>query len=196
MHRLGLLPLVKKFKICKRTRYLVKRFTPQQLNCCTLRHFLALTNVQELGIDYLDIPPFIPEIRKYFGHFLPTIRSLSLRKPRGSNRHIIYFIGLFEHLNDLKLLSDEVAGSLDGDPEDDPSLFPFFAPPLRGQLTITCFRKVALLRDMVDLFGGIRFRHMDLVDVEGMRLLLGACAKTLETLRLYPTDPRGMKPPR
>ena len=50
---------------------------------------------------------------------------------------------------------------------------------------------VGLLKDMIDLFGGIRFRHMDLCDVNGVGLLLGACADTLETLRLYPADPRG-----
>jgi len=32
---------------------------------------------------------------------------------------------------------------------------------------------------------------MDLFSVHGMRLLLDACAETLETLRLYPIDPRG-----
>ena len=32
---------------------------------------------------------------------------------------------------------------------------------------------------------------MDLFFVHGMRLLLDACAETLETLRLYPNDPRG-----
>jgi hypothetical protein len=35
---------------------------------------------------------------------------------------------------------------------------------------------------------------MDLFNVDGMRLLLDACTETLETLRLYPTDPRGKKP--
>ena len=194
MHRLGLLPLVKKFHIRKRDSYHIKRFTPQRLSCCTLRHFLALTGVQELGIDHLNIPTFIPRIQKYFGHFLPTVRSLALRRPKGSNRHIIYFIGLFEHLDDLKLLHDQGTRPLGGDPEDDRSLLPFFTPPLRGQLTITRFTKFGLLRDMIDLFGGIRFRRMDLADVDGTWLLLDACAKTLETLRLYPTDLHGMKP--
>ena len=49
------------------------------------------------------------------------------------------------------------------------------------------------MKDMIDLFGGIRFRYMDLFNVAGTRLLLDACAETLETLRLYPTDPRGKK---
>ena len=36
--------------------------------------------------------------------------------------------------------------------------------------------------------------HLDLFDVGETRFLLDACAKTLETLRLHPTHPRG-KPP-
>jgi len=43
---------------------------------------------------------------------------------------------------------------------------------------------------MVDLFRGINFHHMDLFDVDGMGLLMDACAETLKTLRGYPTDPR------
>jgi len=51
---------------------------------------------------------------------------------------------------------------------------------------------VNLLKDMVQLFEGIRFRYMDLFDVEGVWLWIGACTETLETLRLYPT---GEQPP-
>lgn len=47
------------------------------------------------------------------------------------------------------------------------------------------------MKDMIDLFGGIRFRHMKLYNVHEMRLLLEACAETLETLSVYPTDPHG-----
>ena len=47
------------------------------------------------------------------------------------------------------------------------------------------------MKDMISLFGGIRFCSMDLLAVEGTRFLLGACAETLETLRLHPIDPRG-----
>jgi len=46
-------------------------------------------------------------------------------------------------------------------------------------------------RDMVALFGGTRFHYMDLFDVNEPRLLLSACAETLETLLLDPTDPQG-----
>ena len=56
---------------------------------------------------------------------------------------------------------------------------------------MTCFTRVGILEDMIGLFGGLRFRGMDLFFVHGMRLLLDACAETLETLKLYPNDPRG-----
>ena len=189
MNRLGLLPLVKKFQIHRRKPRLFGGFSPKQLNRCILRHFHALTNVQELGIDYLDVPSFMPRIRQYFGGFCPTLRSLALREPKGSRRQIIYFIGLFQRLEDLKLLHD-VTGVWE-EPADDVTLIPPSIPPLRGRLTMSYFRRVDLLKDMIDLFGGIRFRYMDLFMVDGMRLLLATCAETLETLRLYPTDPRG-----
>ena len=56
---------------------------------------------------------------------------------------------------------------------------------------MTCSFREGLLKEMIKLFGGIRFHYMDLFDVCEMRLLLNACATTLEALRLYPSDPRG-----
>ena len=131
----------------------------------------------------------MPEIQQYFGHFAPIVRSLALREPKGSRRQIIFFIGLFQHLEDLKLLYKWV--DFQEEPADDLTLVPSFVPPLRGRLTMTCFTRVGILEDMIDLFGGIRFRYMDLFSVHGMRLLLDVCADTLETLRFYPNDPRG-----
>ena len=135
--KLGLLPLVKKFRIrvgfSDTATFSLKRF-----NWGTLRQFSALTNVQELAIDYLDIPSFMPKTRQYFGHFSPTVRSLALRKPKGTSRQIIFFIGLFQHLEDLKLLYDAI------DPQeeltDNRALVPSFIPPLSGRLTITSFQ--------------------------------------------------------
>ena len=53
------------------------------------------------------------------------------------------------------------------------------------------FRKGETCEGHDYLFGGLRFRYMDVFMVKCMRLLLGACADTLEGLRLYPTDPYG-----
>ena len=188
MRKFGLLPLVKKFQVHGKN-HCADGFSPRLFNCHILRHFSALTNVQELGIDYLNTLKFMSRVRRYFGHFSLTVRSLALREPKGSRRQIIYFIGLFQHLEDLKLLYDR------SDPQEEPvndlRLIPPFAPSLDGQLTMTSFTRVELLKDMIDLFGGLRFRYMDLCNVDGMRLLLDTCAKTLETLRLHPADPRG-----
>jgi len=184
MHNRGLLPLVRKFQVIESRSG--PGFSPTRLGFRTLRQFSALTNVQELGIHRLDIPKFMPNLRRCFGHFLPTVRSLALREPKGSRRQIIYFIGLFQHLEDLKLLYNWARYEVE--PSDDPTLTPPFAPPLRGSLMMTYFTRVGLLMDMIDLFGGIRFRHMDLYRVDRISLPLGACAETLETLRLYPTD--------
>ena len=75
------------------------------------------------------------------------------------------------------------------------TLVPPFTPPLRGRLVVTGLGSIDLLEDMIDLFGGIRFRSMTLFDVVGMQLLLNACAGTLETFKLYPSDPRGKELP-
>jgi hypothetical protein len=179
---LRFLPFVKKFKL--------GRPGPEQFNPRILLLFSGLTNIRELEIDDLCIPDFLPDIRQSFGHSLPTVRSLTLREPEGSRRQIIFFIGLFQHLEDLTLL---------GDPRDrwkdhlegDPTLFPSFTPPLRGRLVIHSFTRVKLWEDMVHLFGGIRFRYMDLIHVDEAQPLLGACAETLETLRWYPDDRQG-----
>ena len=188
MNKLGLLPLVKKLRICGTfDDYHYRELYPELVSCSLLHKFSALSNVRELLIEYLDISTFTQRPQQLFCHFLPTVQSLVLMKPKGSHRRIIYFVGLFQHLEDLKLslsypeLEQEYS-------VDDLTLIPHFAPPLRGRLTMLFSNKVEFLADMISLFGGLRFRSMDLCCVDGMRLLLGACAETLETLRLRLTD--------
>jgi len=179
--RLGLLPLVKKLRVSVRLE-----FSPKLFNCRILSQFSALTNVQDLTIYKLDIPSFMPRIRRYFGHFLLTVRSLTLSSPGGSRRQIIFFIGLFQHLEDLTLYDGEGFAPWASRPADDPTLIPPFTPPLRGRLVVIDRNMAGLLKDMIQLFGGIRFRYMNIGDVGEARPLLGACAGTLETLRLRP----------
>jgi len=191
-HRLGLLPLVKKFQIHSGDPGDYSEFSPKRFGYFGLRHFRALTNVQELGIDHMDIPSFTPSVQLYFGHFFPTLRSLAMGEPKGSYRQIVHFIGLFRHLEDLKIVYNRADPQVP--PGSDVTLIPPFVPPLRGRLTM-CSTGEGLFNDMIDLFGGIRFRHLDIFNVCETQLLLNACAETLETLRLYPTDPRGKQRP-
>jgi len=187
-YEIGLLPLVKRFQIRLESSPR-SAFTSKQLSGRTLRYFSALTNLQELGIDYLQIPSFMPNIQRCFGHFAPTLRFLALGKPSGSCRQILYFIGLFPNLQDLKLHypfpQDEQETAADA------TLVPLSIPPLRGRLILTCFTREDLVKDMIAFFGGFRFRSMELFRVKCVRLLLDASAETLETLKVYPTDPYG-----
>ena len=185
MHTLGLLPLLKVIRIRGDPK---STFSPMRFSRRTLCKFSALTNVQRLLIDDLDIPSFMPMIRQYFGHFLPTLQQLALIGPRGSCRQIIYFVGLFQHLENIEFY-DGI--DFQGEPADDPTLIPPSVPPLRGWLVLVRFVRPSLLEAMIYLFGGVRFRFVALSDFGGARLLLDACAETLEVLRLYSCDPRG-----
>jgi len=189
MHTLGLLPLVKHLTVygCNDDNV---GLSPILFDCRTLRQVPALTNIQELEAEYLDIPNFIPQIQRYFKHFVPTLRSLDLREPKGSNRQIMYFVGLFQHLQDLKLIYS--GANLREQPVTDLTLIPPFIPPLLGRLYM-CYTTVGLLKDMIDLFGGVRFWHIRMFHVDGMRLLLHAAAEMLKSLTLEPNDPYGEK---
>ena len=196
-YQLGLLPLIKRFRI-RLGDYLLflssdhAEFTPKWLGWRTMRYFSALTNLQDLGIDCLEIPMFMPTIRQCFGHFSPTLRFLTLKEPRGSCRQILYFIGLLPNLQDLKLNYHIPLEGLDEqETAADATLVPLSIPPLRGRLTLTGFTREKLMKDMADLFGGLRFRHMDLLGVKGVRFLLDACTETLDTLRFYPSNSYG-----
>jgi len=189
-YEFGLLSLVKRFRIRLDSYSLLDAcFTSDRFGRRTLRYISALTNLQELGIDYLQIPSFMPNIQRYFGHFSPTLRFLALRNPRGSCRQILYLIGLFPNLQDLKICYESPGDEWES--AGDPTLVPLSIPPLRGWLTLTCLAMENLVKDMMFFFGGLRFRHIDLFKVKCTRLVLDACAGTLETLRLYPTDPYG-----
>jgi len=81
MYILGLLPLVKELLIRYGYRHTDVWISPKLFNCCILHQFSALSNVQELILDRLDVPSFIPRIRRYFGHFSPTVKVSTSENP-------------------------------------------------------------------------------------------------------------------
>ena len=174
LRKMGLLQLVKRLRIQEYDR-------PTILSDRSLVYFSAFTNVRELLIEELDLRVFTSRMKLCFGHLAPTLRSLTLRTPRGAHYQLLYFLGLFPNLDDFRLIRDRT-----GEATADPGLVPQSTPPLRGQLTLTWFDGEDFLRGLFKLSGGLRFRSMDLHEAEGARFLLGACAKTLETLRVYP----------
>jgi hypothetical protein len=184
MHKMDLLPFVKKLWI--RSSSFEPWISPRKFDRQTLRYFSALTNVQQLRIERLDLSRFMPCIERYFGHFAPTLQSISLTISSGTQRQLLYFLGLFPNLDDIDI---EYYPTTKPDPTTNPGsevAVPFSIPSLRGQLKLTHFPSEMIFRDMITLFGGLRFRYMDLFSVEGSRLLLEACADTLQTVRIYP----------
>ena len=102
--RMRLLPFVKRLRILQRYGYADPWFLPTIFNAQSLFYFSAFTNVQELVVDELDLRAFIPQAQLYFGQFTPTLRSLTLRTPKSDRRQLLYFLGLFPNLDDLKLI--------------------------------------------------------------------------------------------
>ena len=186
-YELGLLRFVKRLRI----RQNGVEFTAGQIkHCSTLEHFTALKNLQMLEIEDLQVFSFVPNIQKYFGYFAPTLRYLSLLRPQGSWHHILYFIGLFPNLQDLILYDPYLKE--EGESAADPALVPLSQPPLGGGLLLAYSEgEEAFVEGAIKFFNGLHFRYMHLYDVNCTRLLLEACAKTLETLRLYLPDPYG-----
>lgn len=160
------------------------KFSLERFGESTLQDFLKLTNLQHLQIQKLQLSSFMPKIQQYFGHFAPSLKRLCLEEPTASCHQLLYFIGLFPRLQNLILinLSDEVESAADS------ALVPPSTPDLCGLLVLMDYSGEELIKCMIKLFGGLRFRHMNLEGVKCTRLLLEACAKTLETLRLNPTD--------
>ena len=74
-HRLGLMPLIKEIWT---EQYCDTWLLPQAFNRHGLRYFSAFPNIQTLMFDRLSIFYFIPGVERYFGHFSPTLRPITL----------------------------------------------------------------------------------------------------------------------
>ena len=183
----GLLPLVKRLWI---QQNFTLWFLPTRPNAQRLACFSMLKNVQELGIDSLDLHVFTstPQAQLSFGQFATRLRSLTLRWPRGARRELIYFLGLFPNLDDLKLTSD---WCLTQKAPPGAVSVPRSAPPLRGGLVLAHWAYGKdFLRDLSALSGGLRFHHavMTGMEPEYARFLLDRCAESLKTLRICVSD--------
>ena len=185
-HALGLLPLVKELRVEQSLTH--RWFLPQSFNRRTLRYFSAFTSVQSLTLQQLDIHRFIPGIERYFGHFSPTLRSITLEAPRCTPRQLSHFFSLFANLDDIEVrLFLQARSSIPDGP-----LTPFSAPKLRGQLSLSSFTAVETWEDLAASCG-LRFRCIHLYPVSKCApILLSACAETLETLRIEPDNEIGM----
>jgi len=183
-HALGLLPLVKhvlfKESLCGQPW-----IAPTIFGSRRMQHFRALVNLQDLTVADLDFSRFPAGTGKYFGHFSPTLRSVTLIWPRGTHQHLLGFLRLFPNLDDIRIYHYHARV------EAHDRLGTQFIPiggGLQGQLILRNFDEEELLKAITATFGGMRFTSLGLENVRGVPLLLEACADTLETVHIYPYD--------
>ena len=149
------------------------------------RYLRAMVNLQTLTIGDLNFSKFPAGFGKHLGHFAPTLRSVSLSWPEGTRRQLLDFFRLFPKLDDIEISCYDARR--DAYERLDNKIVPT-SGGFRGRLTLNMFGEEGLLEDMVIAFGGMRFTVMELRKSREMRLLLGACADTLEVLRISPED--------
>jgi len=180
LHGFGLTSPIKMIRIKQQSLGEDPWFVPQAFSPDDLRHFSAFTNVQALMFHKVDVSKLIPGIEHYFGHFLPTLRSIELAVPRCTPRQLSYFLSLFPNLDDVNICFPRNPSSI---AIPDTELVLSSAPKLQGRLEL---RQINWVEPWTDLFtsrGGLRFHYVDLRWVGGCApFLLGACAETLETL--------------
>jgi hypothetical protein len=177
LHKLDLLPYVKQVQFSKAlfgTIYI----SPAIFDSENLQYFRALENLQDLTIADLDFLKFPMGPVEYFGHFSPTLRSVALIAPRGTRRELLDFFGLFPNLDNVEI-SDYSALAVEDEAPD--TLLVPMEGRLRGQLTLKNLDDERLLKDMIVAYGGMQFTSMVLHHVQGIQLVLDACANTLET---------------
>ena len=186
LHRLRLIPLVKEIRV-KQTLGINGWFVPQAFSLRDLRYFSAFANVQALVLQRFQIYRFIPGVERYFEHFSPTLRTITLLNLRCTPRQLSHFLSLFPNLDnvEIRLAYTYTNRQIISDAE----LVPFSAPKLRGRLALHRFRWAETWTDLIASCGGLRFRYMDLRGSESCApILLEACAETLETLRFSMVD--------
>jgi len=186
LHELGLIPLVRKIRVDQRPGT-SSWFVPQAFSPLNLRYFSAFVNVHTLDLENMQIHRFVPDIKCYFGHFSPTLRSIKLSNTYGTPRQLSYFLSLFPNLDDIKIWTTHQCPLDTTIP--DTELVPLSIPKLRGRLVLSNSDWVETWTCLTTSRGGPRFRYMDLRGSASCApVLFEACAETLETLRFNVTD--------
>lgn len=188
LHALGLLPFTKEVRILQ----VISKpywFTPQFSRHQDSRHFFALTNVRSLMVQFLDIVSLAPRLGHHFGHLSSALRSLTLHGPRCTALQLSYFISLFPNLDDVDIRYFWALPNIPGE-----VLGPWSTPKLCGKLALVSSDTVETWHQLATRCG-LRFRFIHIwAVIECVPVILNACAKTLETLRIEPPFEHGMNP--
>jgi len=151
-----------------------------------LKQLRALKTVHTLKIRSLDLDKVLPLFDRCFSQFVPTLRSLSLRKTWCEDIHkLMEFLCRFPHLDDLKLIDPHglaygyrLATALQGSKGPRPQ-----PPPFGGRLVLD--GSGPLVQLLLDLPGGIRFHTIEARSrLNDLAKLPVACSSTLEVFSI------------
>ena len=147
-----------------------------------LHYFQSLDRVHTLSIAEFDAGSWLPHLHgTFFGHFYPTLTSLTLYEPLYNLHLLLQFVLQFPELENLCLVWPRSDGpKFNTDPSVD------HHPPLRGRLQlIGCDPVDRWPADFVREFpNGMNFRMVELESFHGAyaQNVLDGCAHTLEDL--------------
>jgi hypothetical protein len=156
----------------------------------TVTRLDAFTHLQELDIKFFDVGAPLLWLHEHCEILKSTVRSLTLRYPKGSIKQLVYLISLFSNLENLTVDGFNKAVAHD-------SQVPVVqgSPPLTGRLVLGRIIDQEFFSALASIPGGVRFRTVDLQLCEGVQGIIDACAMTMERLICRPraSDQSGFK---
>lgn len=184
LQRMGIIHLVRRIVVARQihqTDFLLPE---------TMTRLHAFTHLQELDIRYLDVGEPLRWLHEHCDILKSTVRTLTLRYPRGSIKQLLCFISLFAGLENLTV------DSIDREAAPD-AFVPVLesSPPLTGRLTLTGIFDQEFMSGLVSLQKGVKFRTVDLQFCGEVQEIIGGCAGTVEKFICHPSDFRGESDP-
>jgi hypothetical protein len=157
-------------------------FVPKNLRPHLL-YFCAMRGITSLTIHRLDVANFLPAFDKWFGHIVPTLRSLALLNARASTEDAFHLVLRFPLLQDLHLTMLLQPDYRPPRPYVPPELT--ISPPLNRTLKFWgTYPSNKFIRSLARAPGGIHFRSVEVGDIGmiSIQVLIDACSKTIETI--------------
>ena len=188
----GLLQYTRKIHIYTESQPIpsIRSFTPYAL-LPHIRHFRSLDRIHAITIDGYDDKMWGWHSEWCFGHFYPTLTSLTHRRPSGRYQSILQFALQFPNLENLTLEWLPVGAAR---PPPAPAAVTIIdqSSLIRGHLRLVDIDDAALLpMDFAhELRNGFNFRSVELDSASGNhgQRLLNAYADTIRELTIVSND--------
>ncbi|KAF9647241.1 hypothetical protein BDM02DRAFT_2734925 [Thelephora ganbajun] len=182
LQRMGMAHLVRKIVVARQINQ-TDFMLPE-----TMTRLHAFTHLQELDIRYLDVGKPLCWLYEHCDILKSTVRTLTLRYPRGSIKQLFCFVSLFSSLENLTVDSIDIDFTPD-------AFVPVLgsSPPLTGRLTLTGIFDQEFISGLVSLQKGIKFRTVDLQFCGEVQEIVDACAGTMERFICHPSDFRDIQ---